>query len=259
MRRSAFAASITVVSLCSPLAPVPADAAVATCLGKPATMVFGNGPDHVVGTSGDDVVVLGGGNDQYSTRGGNDLVCAGSGDDWVSAVDPGRTRIDLGSGDDHAQAWYQGSVKAGPGDDTVIAGYTQVVHGGPGRDELKSEIGTPRLFGDAGDDVFQVGLSRPSLDGGRGRDTVGFWFGDEPVSVDLARKRAVNESAGTIPLVHVENVTGTDFADVLRGDGHANVLTGNGGADVLVGRGGRDRADGGEGRDRCTAETRVSC
>ena len=50
-------------------------------------------------------------------------------------------------------------------------------------------------------------------------------------------------------LVSIETITGSDFADDLRGDGNANRLTGGSGDDVLNGRGGSDIIDGGAGVD----------
>ena len=42
-------------------------------------------------------------------------------------------------------------------------------------------------------------------------------------------------------LISIENVIGTNFFDVLTGDGGANVLNGNGGDDILIGGGGGAR------------------
>jgi Ca2+-binding RTX toxin-like protein len=221
VRRSLTALALVATGLVA--APPPAHA-VPTCGGKAATMVFGDGDDVVTGTNGDDVVVLGGGDDVYQDdNGGDDTICAG------------------------------------PGNDTVIAGYTSVVEGGPGRDELKSEIGSPQLFGGPGDDHLQIGLSTPSADGGAGTDSVSFWFGAQPVRVDLARETASSPGAGSMRLVRVEDVEGTAYADVIRGDSARNVLRGLDGDDRISGRGGRDRAEGGSGRDTCAAEVQVSC
>ena len=98
----------------------PADAGVVRCAGRPATMVFGPGDNHVRGTTGDDVVVLGAGDDVYQRDdGGDDIVCGGPGDDVVSAVSAGNDVILLGPGDDWAQAWYDAEVAGGPGADTI--------------------------------------------------------------------------------------------------------------------------------------------
>ena len=106
---------------------------------------------------------------------------------------------------------------------------------------------------------LQVGLSTPSANGGKGTDSIGFWFGNQPVRVDLARETASSPQAGSMPVVGVEVVDGTAYADVIRGDDDRNVLRGGGGNDRIYGRGGRDRAEGGSGHDTCRAEVRVGC
>lgn len=85
----------------------------------------------------------------------------------------------------------------------------------------------------------------PSIDGKGGKDTIDYSLLTAGVTADLA--------AGTVFRVNtvlgIENVTGTQFPDTLRGDGLENVLTGLGGADVLDGRGGPDTVDGGDAND----------
>ena len=56
-------------------------------------------------------------------------------------------------------------------------------------------------------------------------------FGPPPVGID--------------ELDDVENVTGTQFSDVILGDGNGNLLEGAGGEDTMDGRGGEDTLDGG--------------
>ena len=102
-------------------------------------------------------------------------------------------------------------------------------------------------------------LSTPTANGGKGTDSVGFWFGDQPVRVNLAREKASSPEQGSMRVVGVEDVDGTAHADVIRGNGGRNVLRGFGGADRIYGGGGRDRAEGGSGHDTCRAEVRVSC
>src|SRR5262249_19422414 len=141
----------------------------------------------------------------------------------------------------------------------VLADNSSVAWGGRGSDELKAEIGSPRLLGGQGDDHVQVGLSLPDVNGGPGTDSIAFWFGDQPVRVNLARKTAWSPKAGSMPLVNVENVDGTAYADVIRGNVAPNVLTGGDGNDRIYGRGGRDKADGGTGHDSCVAEVQIRC
>ncbi|WP_225770488.1 calcium-binding protein [Inquilinus sp. Marseille-Q2685] len=95
------------------------------------------------------------------------------------------------------------------------------------------------IYAGGGDDYVQN--SPRFLDGGAGIDTVA--LGNDFVhlgsSADLQSGQYVN----------VENVTGTYYDDIIRGDGGANVLRGLDDNDVLTGRGGADTLDGGAGSD----------
>ena len=104
-----------------------------------------------------------------------------------------------------------------------------------------------------------MNISTPTIDGGRGADTLGFWLGDVGVRVDLAAGTAGGGDWQDIGLRSIEAVEGTAFTDVLLGGAGPDTLHGNDGPDRIRGRAGRDTADGGLGRDTCVAEVRVSC
>jgi hypothetical protein len=61
----------------------PAQAAIPTCLGKPATIVGSNGSDVIYGTKFPDVIASLAGDDRVHALAGNDLVCGGDGNDVV--------------------------------------------------------------------------------------------------------------------------------------------------------------------------------
>jgi hypothetical protein len=68
------------------------------------------------------------------------------------------------------------------------------------------------------------------------------------VTVRLDLQRATNDGDGaTDTFASIENATGSNFNDVIYGDGAANVLMGAGGSDVLAGFGGDDILMGGSG------------
>jgi Ca2+-binding RTX toxin-like protein len=86
------------------------------------------------------------------------------------------------------------------------------------------------------------------------------------VSVDLRNGFADRE--GGDRLVSIENLIGSPYSDVLRGDDNANVIEGGGGEDTLYGYGGDDVldggdgvdvVDGGDGTDACTGEHSFNC
>jgi Ca2+-binding RTX toxin-like protein len=105
-----------------------------------------------------------------------------------------------------------------------------------------------RLEGGSLGDAFRfVGgtAAWASVDGKGGADALDYSLLGGGVTADLGAGTAFRAGAVT----GIENVTGTPFADTLRGDGGTNVLIGVGGADTLDGRSGPDIVDGGDGND----------
>ncbi|MEM0942661.1 MAG: Ig-like domain-containing protein, partial [Pseudomonadota bacterium] len=105
------------------------------------------------------------------------------------------------------------------------------------------------LFGGLGDDTLMGGEGADLLDGGEGSDTASYDDAPGGVDVDLIGFAAPRGDAVGDELVSIENLTGSDFNDRLRGDNNANRLEGGGNSDLLVGRGGDDELIGGAGRD----------
>jgi Ca2+-binding RTX toxin-like protein len=279
-------AAICAGAICIVLGPAGAAAAPPQCLGKPATIVA---KGMARGTAQADVIVTGPGRDRIDGRGGNDRICSFGGADEIEGG-VGSDRISAGSGDDDVVG-DNGSdtVLAGPGADTVIgkrgndrllgeAGARDFLDsglgddsldGGPGRfDQVIGGVGNDRLSGGPGDnDLLRPDFGRDRVEGGAGvHDTVSFAvsgesnivFGEGGVEVDLAAGTATGDGEDTFS--GVEDVIGTAFGDVIRGDAGPNVLFGGGGIDDLVGAGPGDVAYGGAGKDRCRGvEGKNSC
>jgi Ca2+-binding RTX toxin-like protein len=256
------------------------------CLGKPATIVA---KGEVRGTGHADVIVTGPGRDRIDGRGGNDRICAGTGADAVEGG-VGSDRIAAGGGADEVVG-DNGSdtVLAGPGPDTVIGKRgndrlrggpgvrdfldsglgDDTLDGGPGGfDQVIGGVGNDRLSGGPGDnDLLRPDFGRDHVEGGAGiHDTVSFAvsgegnivFGEGGVVVDLGAGTATGDGEDTF--IGIEDVIGSPFADVIRGDASPNVLFGGGGIDDLVGVGAGDTAYGGTGKDRCRGvEGKDSC
>ncbi|WP_163833605.1 hypothetical protein [Spartinivicinus ruber] len=126
------------------------------------------------------------------------------------------------------------------------------LHGGEGEDQLVGGSGHDHLFGNEGNDVLYGGLGADKLSGGSGNDTV-LYAGDVAtqtgVHVDLEKGEGFHADATDDVLNDIENITGSAYADQLKGDHQANILRGEAGNDVLLGRGGNDILIGGRGRD----------
>jgi hypothetical protein len=162
---------------------------------------------------------------------------------------PGADRLAVLNGDE--EPWFDGGagddvLTGGAGRDTLVGGSGNDILSGAGRNDTLSgdqlsEV-TPLGSTPAGLPVDSAPVGNDAIDGGPGRDTVTFTGRPAGVTVDLASGTAGTTGVDADALVSVENVTGTDFADVLLGDGAANSLDGGvGGRDEIRGRGGNDQ------------------
>ena len=115
-----------------------------------------------------------------------------------------------------------------------------VFRGEDGYDSIRGQAGNDLLYGGNGNDSLNGGAGDDELRGGAGSDYAVF-YDDLPVVADLASGTATGASSGTDRLFDIENLVGTVFDDVLRGNSGANMLQGYWGGDVLEGRGGADR------------------
>jgi serralysin len=129
------------------------------------------------------------------------------------------------------------------------------VEGGGYDDWFRGDNGDNVLRGWAGDDRLQGRQGADTLDGGSGAHDVADYVGSLGVNVDLTRATQIGSHAEGDILIDIEEVDGSYFNDVIRGDGEANYLFGNDGGDVLEGRGGADTLNGGIGFDTASYES----
>lgn len=234
-----------------------------------ADMLLGQaGRDYFEDGGGDNSLLGGSGNDRLLSGPGNDVIVGGPG---VDTVDYMTVLPRGGSLVDHCST-ITADLSAGSGSGTgfgvdTLKGVDNVVTGG----------GQDVLTGDALANTFYVGkpclgasMHREIVAGGDGSDRIsfdsGYWEYDGafgPVTVDLVAGTAGQRSefdatVVEIALTSIENVTGTEFADVIRGDDGSNRLTGgglqSGDGDAIYGGGGDDRLSGSDGRDAIDGE-----
>lgn len=124
----------------------------------------------------------------------------------------------------------------GPADHTFM--------GTSGNDTLPaggaSNSGNEKFYGLAGNDVLRGGAGADYLDGGTGTDTASYAGSNAAVNVRLDTMKASGGHATGDTLVSIENLTGSDHNDTLRGNSGANVLDGGAGADYMAGGKGND-------------------
>ncbi len=156
-------------------------------------------------------------------------------------------------------------LHGGKGDD--------LLYGGSENDDLQGGEDDDNLFGGAGVDSLQGGTGNDRLFGGEGADTLiggedadgedeDWGFFDEStvgLTLDLTLIEdgfnvVTAAGAATDKLKEIENIVGSDHADVLRGDVGRNVLQAGKGNDIINGdpdgeMGGNDALFGGDGDD----------
>ncbi|MGH2636376.1 MAG: calcium-binding protein [Actinomycetota bacterium] len=163
-----------------------------------------------------------------------------SGPDFISARGSPETGAPLSAGIE---------LSGGAGNDTLI--------GGEGADRIDGGQGTDQLAGAGGGDTIDGGPDgNIFLSGGEGNDRLVPGFAGDQVTgeagtdeVDYSVHLTAGVSVELGSQAAIENVIGTNFADVLRGDGGPNVLVGLQGNDVLEGRGADDALSAGPGDD----------
>jgi len=239
------------------------------------TMMGGAGADTLLG--GGDVDLLIGGADADSLDGGSgsdraDYSASGSGvtvdltagtglggdaqGDTLVNIETviGSNNADVLTGDGNANL-----LDGSGGDDTLSgAGGADELKGGAGLDTLNGDAGADtldggadddKLFGGSENDTLTGGAGADSLDGGADTDTASYSASASGVAVNLTAGTGVGGDAQGDTLTGIENVTGSDNADTLTGDGADNRLSGGLGSDVLAGLGGADSLVGSSGTD----------
>ncbi|MGO1074132.1 beta strand repeat-containing protein [Inquilinus sp. CA228] len=116
-------------------------------------------------------------------------------------------------------------------------------------DTLYGNAGNNILDGGEGNDLLEGLVGADTLQGGNGSDTASYTFSAAGVTADLKAGFFAGGDAQGDVLQSIENLTGSGFADTLRGDDGANVIDGGGGNDQIASYGGADAINGGAGVD----------
>ncbi|HYJ29088.1 MAG TPA: calcium-binding protein [Allosphingosinicella sp.] len=198
-------------------------------------IIYGtSGDDTLTGTSSDDELYGYDGNDILSGGAGHDLLDGGTGADAMTG----------GSGNDTYWVDDAGDVvteSSGGGTDTVaITISTYTLTSNVENLDTRNASGPISVTGNSLANIFYMAdLAAVSVSGGSGNDTANYMSSSSFVLVDLTTGEKDGEAADDT-LTSIENLTGSDYGDELRGTSGANVLDGGAGADTLVGRGGND-------------------
>ena len=228
------------------------------------------GADILIGGASADILRAGATDSDPDTlegKGGDDTLDFGGSDEDRLMYEhaPSGVHIDLALS----------TVSGGDGSDTIV-GSPLYVYGSTYGDHIIGDDDGNVLIGGAGPDTIDGGGSYDSIWPGRGKDTVDGGTGEDGllypdgtagVTVDLLLGTATGGS-GSDTLSGIENVGGTPFDDIIKGDGNSNSMGGGAGDDTLMGRDGNDFLQGGSGNDTldggneldtCEGEVTVSC
>jgi serralysin len=241
--------------------------------------IGGSGNDEITGNSSNNVLEGGAGDDTLTGYDGNDTLIGGAGDDTYVIHDVGDVVIEnIRKGSDLVWSWVSYTLSAnvenltliddgdaieGTGNalDNEITGNTDAnslsggggndtLDGGDGDDTLSGGSGRDTLLGGDGNDTLDGGAGKDVLNGGGGTDTASYASATAGVKVSLAVTRSQQTvGSGRDTLTNIENLSGSEFNDVLTGSSTANRIDGGSGNDVVNGGGGTDVLDGGEGSD----------
>ncbi|MEG4108107.1 calcium-binding protein [Microcoleus sp. S13_C5] len=215
-------------------------------------------------------------NDNIQANGGDDEVFGYYGDDVIQGGDGNDTIF----GGSNQNSYYIEKLEPNYENDG-----NDIINGGAGNDAIKGESGNDFINGDSGNDILNGGLGNNTLLGGTGNDiltnTNGVVNGGADTDTLVADYSQMNNGAGvdvaynnaeaiytringdpTLNYSNIEqfNVTGTQYADVLRGGASSDTLTGGAANDLITGGAGDDllidtdaNVDGGAGNDTLVA------
>ena len=217
-------------------------------------------------TFGDDVIWGYGGNDSIFGLAGDDFLHGGEGADALHGGPGSDTAsyVDSAAGIMASLSYGVGAGGEAEGDtyfsienlfgslfaDALVGNDgNNRLDGLAGDDFLDGRDGTDMLLGGSGNDTLKGGGGADWLDGNEGIDTVSYYESPEGVIALLGNEGAYGDAEGDT-FIGIENLTGSNYDDILWGDDGVNKLMGMDGADVLRGLDGNDTLDGGAGADR---------
>jgi CSLREA domain-containing protein len=138
------------------------------------------------------------------------------------------------------------------------------VEGTAGDDPALTGTGADEVIcGFDGDDVIDGGGGDDVIVGGNGTDEVDYSAATGAIDIDLETGEATGAGAGDDFVSAVEDVTGSDFDDVIAGDANDNfvfagagkdTITGGENDDILKGSDGGDTLEGGGGADELLSQ-----
>ena len=221
------------------------------------TLNGGDDDDTLFGQEGDDTLNGENGNDTLYGQEGNDTLNGGAGNDTLDGG-TGSNTLNGGAGNDIFNAGAgTDAYEGGTDTDTVTYAASTVgltidmVNSSTATEGTDIAIGDTfsgieTVIGSSYDDTFLAGEAAMRHEGGSGTDTVSYKLATE-ASGGVTASLATGGSAGWAygdTYDSIENLTGSDYADVLTGNTSVNTLRGGAGDDTFYGMINTAAADG---------------
>jgi Ca2+-binding RTX toxin-like protein len=172
----------------------------------------------------------------------------GSGNDTLSGY-AGTNVLDGGAGTDTVSySWATAGV-------TVDMGLTTSQNTGVSFDQLLNvenltgSAYNDTLKGNALNNIIAGGIGTNVIDGSTGTDTVSYSWAITGVTVDMSLTTSQSTGVSSDRFLNVENLTGSNYSDTLKGNALANVIDGGVNNDTLYGGASNDTLYGGAGND----------
>ncbi|MPS47694.1 calcium-binding protein [Methylobacillus sp.] len=249
------------------------------------TLIGNDGNNILRGGAGNDSIFGGGGNDTIYGGAGADTIDGGTGNNtavYTSSVLVSLTDGLLRTTNTNGDVLGSGTIVNGgiagraTGGSTasdeafgdVLTNIQNLTVEGSGSSYLIGNSQANRLTGGSGNDTLEGIGGGDTLDGGSGTDTATYVHAsagvkaslgatglDSKAAAALAAAGGISANTGTInglasdTLISIENLTGTQYNDVLVARNGGSTLRGGNGNDTLIGGTGNDYLDGGDGND----------
>ncbi len=216
-----------------------------------------DGNDWIRGNGGIDRIFGGNGNDLIEGGSGNDLIDGGAGIDTASYFNSTHgvianlefgTASTLGAGPEDNDtlvsienltgSFYADHLQGNEGANVIegMAGNDALLGWG-GNDTLSGGFGVDAIAGGDGNDRLSGGFDNDQLFGNTGIDTADYFYAYEAMYISLAeglsRVRFASSTIDNDSLSGIENVTGSQFNDLIEGSVGANVIDGGLGIDTV--------------------------
>ncbi len=208
--------------------------------GNANTVLGGAGNDTIDGGAGNDTIEGGTGADKLTGGTGTDTLSYASSTNGVN-VNLATNTVSGGDAQGDTISTFENVTGSSASDTITGDGNANTVLGGAGNDTID---------GGAGNDTIEGGAGSDTLSGGSGTgDTLSYANSSSGVTVNLLTNAVSGGDAQGDKVSGFENVTGSQYDDVVYGNNSNNVISTGEGNDRVYVSGGIDTIDGGADSD----------